>query len=107
HRDTAGGVALVGDVLVLGAPGLGAAAAADSPVDVVVRYRTLLGLLDRVVQRRVARRVSAAGTRGDLDVLDQLGEKLAALGVDHRLLVLGGGPLGVAAHVLSFTMSTN
>src|SRR6202035_4788848 len=67
----------------------------------------LLRLLDGVVQRRVARRVSAARAGGDLDVLDQLGEQLAALSVDHRLLVLGGGPLGVAAHVLSFTMSTN
>src|SRR4051794_28843943 len=107
HRDTTGAVALVGDVLVLGAAGLGPAAAADGPVDVVVRDRALLGLLDGVVQCRVARRVAATGARGDLDVLDQLGEHLAAPGVDHRLLVLGGGPLGVAAHVLSFTMSTN
>jgi transcriptional/translational regulatory protein YebC/TACO1 len=51
--------------------------------------------------------IDRAVRRGDLDVLDQLGEQLAALGVDHRLLVLGGGPLGVAAHVLSFTMSAN
>jgi hypothetical protein len=39
--------------------------------------------------------------RRDLDVLDQLGEQLAALGVDRGLLVLRGRPLGVARHALS------
>ena len=63
-----------------------------------LRDRGLAGLLDRVVQRRVAVRVTAAGARRDLDVLDQLGEQLAALGVDDGLLVLGGRPFGVAAH---------
>src|ERR1700677_1210710 len=48
----------------------------------------LLGLLYRIEQCRVACRVPAAGAGGDLDVLDQLGEQLAALGVDHRFLVL-------------------
>ena len=43
-----------------------------------------LRLLDGVVERRVAGRVTAAGARRDLDVLDQLGEQLAALGVDRR-----------------------
>src|SRR5262249_57981833 len=43
HGDAAGRVALVGDVLVLGAASLGAAAAAHGPVDVVVRHRALLG----------------------------------------------------------------
>src|SRR4029079_17458505 len=42
--------------------------------------------------------VTTAGARRHLDVLDQLGEGLAAPGVDDGLLVLGGGPLGVAAH---------
>ena len=46
----------------------------------------------------VARQVGAADLRGDLDVLDQLGERLAAPGVDDGLLVLRGRPLGVAAH---------
>jgi hypothetical protein len=40
----------------------------------------------------------AAHARRDLDVLDQLGEHLAALGVDDGLLVLGGRPFGVARH---------
>src|SRR3984885_1828679 len=96
-RHAAGTVALIGDVLVLGAARLRAAAALDRPVDVVVRDRVLLGLLDRVIQGRVARWIATAGARSDLDVLDQLGEKAAALCIDHRLLVLGGGPLGVAA----------
>src|SRR6202000_966874 len=105
-RDPAGGIALVGDVLVGGAAGLLAGPAPDGPVDVVVGDRALLGLLDGVVQRRVTRRVTAAGPGRYFDVLDQLGEKLAALGVDHCLLVLSGRPLGVAAHVFPFTMST-
>src|SRR3954451_7522773 len=100
HRDTAGGIALVGDRLVVGAAGLQAGAALDRPVDVVVGHRGLLRLLDGVVERRVARRVTAAGARRDLDVLDQLGEELAALGVDARLLVLRRRPLGMAAHAV-------
>jgi hypothetical protein len=105
-RHAAGAVALVGDVLVLSAAGFLAGAALDRAVDVLVRHRGLLGLLDRVEQRRVARRVTAAGPGRHLDVLDQLGEKLASLSVDHRLLVLGGGPLGVAAHDVPFTIET-
>src|SRR6478609_9045153 len=53
-------------------------------------------------ERRVAGRVGAAHLGRDLDVLDQLGEQLAALGVDDRLLVLGGRPFGVARHASLF-----
>ena len=98
HRDAVRAVALVHDRLVVGAAGLGAGAALDRAVDVVVGDRGLLGLLDGVVERRVAGRVAAAHPGRDLDVLDQLGEHLAALGVDDGLLVLGGRPLGVAGH---------
>ena len=77
-------VALVHDRLVVGAAGLGTRAALDRAVDVVVGDRRLLGLLDGVVERRVAGEVAAARARRDLDVLDQLGEQLAALGVDRR-----------------------
>src|SRR5262249_12258674 len=100
------GVALVGDVLVLGAARFQAGAALDGAVDVVVRHRALLGLLDGVEQRRVAGGVTAAGPGGHLDVLDQLGEKLAALGVHHRLLVLGGRPVRVPTHDNPFTIET-
>src|SRR5215475_6894263 len=106
HRNAAGRIPLVGDVLVGGAARLQPGAAADRPVDVVVRYRALLRLLDRVVQGGVAGRVGAAGARRHLDVLDQLGEKLAAPGVHDRLLVLGRRPLRMATHVRSLTMST-
>src|SRR5262249_36492864 len=106
HRDPTGGIALVGDVLVGGAAGFQPGAAADRTVDVVVGNRALLGLLDRVVQGRVAGRVGSPGARRHLDVLDQLGEKLAAPGVHDRLLVLGRRPLRMATHVRSLTMST-
>ena len=39
--------------------------------------------------------IAATHTCCDLDVLDQLGEQLAALRVDGGLLVLGGRPLGM------------
>src|SRR4051794_8352044 len=96
--DAAGGVALVGDALVVDAAGLGAGPSLDRAVDVVVGHRALLRLLDGVEQRRVAGGVPTAGAGRDLDVLDQLGEELAALGVDAGLLVLRRRPLGVAAH---------
>src|SRR6202012_2231440 len=70
NRAPAGGIALVGDVLVGGAAGLLAGPAPDGPVDVVVGDRALLGLLDGVVQRRVTRRVTAAGPGRYFDVLD-------------------------------------
>src|SRR6202012_3580288 len=47
-RHATGRVTLVGDVLVLGPAGLGTTAAAHGPVDVVVRHRALLRLLDGV-----------------------------------------------------------
>ena len=98
ERHAVGPVALVHDRGVVRAAGLGAGPALDGPVDVVVGDRGLLGLLDGVVERRVARDVTAAHPGGDLDVLDQLGEHLAAPGVDDGLLVLGRRPLGVARH---------
>src|SRR5262249_40926712 len=77
-------------------------AALDGPLDVVVGHRALLGLLDGVVQRRVAGRVTAAVAGGNLNVLDQLGEHLAAFGVQGGLLVLGRRPFTVAAHLRPF-----
>src|SRR5439155_5325609 len=40
----------------------------------------------------------AAVSRGDGDLLDQLGEQLAALGVLRSLLVLDGRPFGMTGH---------
>src|SRR5205085_1777370 len=89
-----------GDGLPVGAAGLFTGPAFAGFFDVVVGYRTLLRLLDSVVERRVARGVTATDPGGNLDVLDQPGEHLAASGIDDGLLVLGGGPLGMAAHPL-------
>lgn len=77
-RDAVGPIALVHDRLVVGATGLLARAALAGPLDVVVGHRGLLRLLDGVIQGRVAGGVTAAGAGGDLDVLDQPGEFLAA-----------------------------
>jgi hypothetical protein len=68
-------------------------AALDGAVDVVVGYGVLLRLLDRVEEGRVAGRVAATGAGRHLDVLDEAGEELAALGVDDGLFVLGRRPL--------------
>src|ERR1017187_2519244 len=106
HRDPPRGVALVGDRLVGGPAGFEATAPADGPVDVVAGDRIPLGLLHRIVERGVPGQVSAAGPGRDLNILDQLGEQLAAPGVDDRLLVLGRGPLRMAAHERSLPMST-
>src|SRR5699024_8332750 len=75
------------------------AAALDGAVDVVVRDGGLLRLLDGVVERGVARRVRTTHAGRDLDVLDQLGEQLAAPGIDDGLLVLRGRPLGMPCHL--------
>ena len=112
QRDALRAVDLVHDRLVVDAAAVEATAALDRGVDVLVGHRLLLRLLDGVVERRVAGQVGAAHLGRDLDVLDQLGEQLAALGVDDRLLVLRGRPLGVARHTSLFysasdTRSTN
>ena len=83
-----------------------ARAALDGARNVVVGHVLGFGCSYRSSQSRVAVGITAAGTCGHLDVLDQLREELAPLGVDRRLLVLGRGPFRVAAHVLAFlTMS--
>src|SRR5699024_8656021 len=91
-RDTARAVTLVHDGLPVGPARLLTGAALARTLDVVVGHRGLLGLLDRVEQRGVTGRVPASHPRRHLDVLDQLGEHLAALGVVRRLLVLGRRP---------------
>jgi hypothetical protein len=46
----------------------------------------------------VAGGVTATHAGGDGDLFDKLREELPALGVESALLVLDGGPLGMAAH---------
>src|SRR5216683_2416034 len=76
------------------------------PVPVVGGDGVLPRLLHRVVERGIPAQVGATGPGRDLHVLDQLGEQLAAPGIDDRLLVLGRSPFRVAAHERSLTMST-
>src|SRR5690606_31953169 len=104
--DAAGSVALVHDGFSVGTACLFTGAALAGTFDVVQRNRVLLRLLDSVVEGRVAVGVAATSTCRHLDVLDELREKLASSGVDDGLLVLGGGPFGVAGHAYPFTMST-
>src|SRR5690606_41263746 len=95
-----GAVARAPDGLPVGAGRLLTGAALAGALDGVVGHRRLLGLLDGVVERRVAVGITATRAGRHLDVLDQLREELAPLGIDRGLLVLGGGPFGVAAHSL-------
>ena len=74
--DAVGAVALVHDRRVVDRLAGEAGAALDGAVDVVVGDRGLLGLLHGVDEGRVAREVGAAHLGGDLDVLDELGERL-------------------------------
>jgi hypothetical protein len=73
-----------------------AGTALDGRIDIRVRHRGLLRLLDGVDERRVAREVGTPELRGDFDVLDELGERLGTARIFDRLLVLGGCPFGVA-----------
>src|SRR5215212_2366380 len=96
--DAGWSVCLVHQGLVVSPAALGARTSLDGPVDVVVGDRGLFGLLDRVVERGIARGITTADASCDLDVLDQLGEQLASPRIDHGLFVLGGRPLGVSGH---------
>ena len=96
ERYSPGRVALVNDGLVVDRDTELARATLDRGVDVRIGNRGLLGLLNGVNERRVAREVGAAHLGRDLDVLDQLGEGLRATLVLDRLLMLGSRPFGVA-----------
>src|SRR5690606_21236041 len=99
--DTAGRVPLVHDGLIVGAAGLQPTATLAGALDVVQGNGVLARLLDGVVERGVAVGVGATGPRRHLDVLDELGEQLAALRVQRGLLVLGRRPFRVAGHRLA------
>jgi hypothetical protein len=98
HRDAADAVALVAHFLVVHALEL-TGAALDRVLNVVLRHRLCLALVDRQPQPRVHRRVAAAHLGGHGDFLDQLGEDLAALGILATLAVLDVGPLRMSCHV--------
>src|SRR5206468_1462703 len=86
-RDATRPVGLVGDLLVGDALEL-ARALLDGALDVVGRHAVLARRGDRGAQPRVRVDVAAAQARRDRDLLDELGEELAAPRVLERLLVL-------------------
>ena len=93
-----GCVALVGDRLVVDAlqftgPPL------DGPLDGVEGYRRVPGLLEHGPQSRIGVGVAAALSSRHLNLLDELREELATLGVRGSLFVLDGRPLGMARHI--------
>ena len=93
-----GAVALVGDGLERVGVAALAGALGDRALDVVLRHRRVLGLLHGQRERRVALDVAAALLRRHRDGARELGEELAAAGVDDRLLVLDPRPLGMTGH---------
>ena len=95
QTDACGSIALIDDIFVVGTAGLFTRTTLDSALDIIGRHGSLLGLVDGVVQGRVAVRIATTHTCCNLDILDQLGEQLATLRVDGGLLVLGGRPLGM------------
>ena len=89
-------VAFVHDALVVGATGFSTRTALDCTGDVVSWDGVLLRLVHSLKQGCVTSEIATTLTGCDFDVLDELGEELAALSVDCRLLVLSGGPLGMS-----------
>jgi len=91
-RRTPGPVALVDDLLVVHALQF-AGALLDAALDVVLGHVFGPGRQDRRPEPGVAQLVAAAHAGGHRDLLDQLGENLAALGIVGALLVLDARPL--------------
>ena len=91
HRHATGPVALVGDFLDRG-PFEVAGALFDGPLDVIRRHAPGLGGGDGGTQARVAADIAATHARCSRDFAYQLGEDLAALGVDLTFLSLDGCP---------------
>ena len=94
--DAAGAVALVGDGLVV-VRVAGAERLVDGALDVVVGHIVRLGLGDDGGEAGVIRRVAAAALLdGDDDLLGDLGERRAALGVRRALGLLDIVPFGLS-----------
>ena len=104
QRRAARAVALVGDRVVGLAVGVGAGAARDRALDVVLRHRDGPRALDRVGEVDVGVGIGPALLGGHDDGARELREELAALGVGGALLVLDRRPLGVTGHLVSFDL---
>src|SRR5581483_7396279 len=76
----------------------GAGPLRDRTVDVVLRHGVRARLLDRVLEREVGARITAALLRRDDDRARELREELAALRVGRALLVLDRRPLAMPGH---------
>jgi len=96
-RDAARAVSLVGHLVVRDAFEI-ARALLDGAVDVVGRHAVLARRQHRGPETRIGVDVAAAETRGNGDLLDQLGEQLAAPGILQSLLVLDRAPLRMTGH---------
>src|SRR3546814_19936296 len=83
-RDAARAIALVADFLEVVGPTL-AAAALDRALGGVLGHVGIEGLVEHQPQARIGLRIAAAGTRGDGDLPNEIGEQLAALGVFDAL----------------------
>ena len=73
--------------------------ATDRAINRIVWHIAGLGVRDSFAQSCIRVRVAAAGARRDRDLFNQLGEKLAALGVERAFLVFDGVPLGMSGHL--------
>ena len=93
----AGSVTFVAHLHVLDAVQF-ARAALDGTLDVVLGHALRLGLVDSQPQTRIRGQITAAGTRRDRDLLDQLREELAALLVLGALAMLDVRPFAVSCH---------
>ncbi len=83
--DAARAVAFVADFVVVLA--VGAGGLLDGALDIVLRHRLGLGVLDRQAQTRVHRRVGQARLGGDGDFARQLGEHFRPHGILTALAV--------------------
>src|SRR4029079_10919847 len=96
--------ALVENFLVRGALDF-TRASLDGARDRVVRHRLVFGVGDRLAQSRVAARVASSHARRHRELFDELGEELAALGVEGPFFVFDRGPFRVAAHARTTSLA--
>src|SRR5438309_11059288 len=91
-RNAADAIALVGDLVVIYALGV-AAAAFDGAVDSVVRHVGRLCVQNAFAQTRVCVRITAARAGSDRYLFDKLCKDLAALRIRRAFLMLYCVPL--------------